>query len=347
MDRKVKAAQFGIGKMGSIMVKYAIEHGVEYVAAFARNPNQIGKDMGTVAGIGPVGVPVSDIRDAGAVLKAVKPDIALITTQGSMAQNKPLYTVCAENGVDAISIGEHCLWPYTRDADIAAELDEIARKNGVTLSASGCPEVTWGTLVTTLCSASNRVTHIKGDCMLNVDDYGPAVSDMHGVDLTLEEFAAKFPEIVGVDGDFPCLPGDQNAFLADHLGLHITAQRMKHVPLTSKEDVYCHNLDRVIKAGRVIGDYMAVISETEEGVPIELYIGGKVYVDGDRDWNKWTVSGEPAFEFTLFEPATPLITCATPINRIPDVLNAEPGFLVASRLPINTYKSRPLNEYVK
>lgn len=346
MKRKVKVAQFGIGRMGSLMVRYIVEHGGEYVAAFARNPNQIGKDLGEIAGIGSLGVVISDAKNAAEVLAATRPDIGMITTQGSMALNKPYYEVCARNGANAISIGEHCLWPYTSDAGIAEELDQIAKECGVTLSASGCPEVTWGTLVTTLISACNKITKIKGDTMLNVDDYGPSVSDMHGVDLTLEDFEAHFPEIDMLDGHFPCLPGDQNAFLADHLGLHIVSQKMKHVPLIAEQDVYCKNLDRVIRAGRVIGDYMQVASETEEGVSIELWIGGKVYTEGEQDWNKWDIFGEPECHFTLYNPATPQFTCATPVNKIPDVINAAPGFLVASKLPVNTFKVRDLNEYV-
>ena len=349
MERKIRAAHFGIGRMGSIMVKYAVEHGVEYVAAFSHNQGQIGRDLGEVAGIGELGVPISNVELADEVLAIEKPDIALITTQGAMIQNKPLYEVCARNGVNAISIGEWCLWPYTADKEIAEELDAYAKKYGVTLSASGAPEVIWGVVPTTLCAATNKLRKIHGDCMLNIDDYGPSVSDMHGVDLSPEEFLAQFgPEVDMIDGHFPCAPGDQNAYIADQLGLHVTRQIMKHVPIYADHDVICRNRgDVVVKAGRAIGDYMAIISETEEGIPIEFFVGGKLYEEGDKDWVKWEIEGDPSYHFTLLEPDTPHATCATPINKIPEVINAEPGFLVGTMLPVNTYKSKALNEYVK
>ena len=349
MDRKIRAVHFGLGKMGSLMVRYAIDHGIEYVAAFTHNKGQIGQDLGTVVGIDSVNVIVSDVEEADAVLASLKPDIGLISTQGSMLQNKPLYEVCARNGVNAISIGEWCLWPYTADKEIAEELDAYAKKYNVTLSASGAPEVIWGTMATTLCGATNKVKKIHGECMLNVDDYGPSVSDMHGVDLTPEEFLAHFgPRVDMINGHFPCAPGDQNAFIADHLGLHITKQVMEHIPIYADHDVICHNRGGVVvKAGHAIGDYMAIISETEEGIPIEFYVGGKVYEEGDFDWVKWEIEGDPDYHLTLKNPATPQATCATPVNRIPDILNAEPGFVVASKLPINTYKSGQLNKFVR
>ncbi len=348
MERKIRGAHFGIGKMGSQMVRYAVDHGLEYVAAFSHNKGQIGKDLGEVAGIAPLGVIISDVNDADAVLSAKKPDICLISTQGSMAQNKPLYEVAARNGCNAISIGEWCLWPYTADKQIAEELDAYAKKYGVTLSASGAPEVIWGTMATTLCAATNRLKKIHGDCMLNIDDFGPSVSDMHGVDLDPAGFLEHFgPKVDMIDGHFPCAPGDQNAYIADYLGLHITKQTMEHIPIYADHDVICHNRgDVVIKAGRAIGDYMAIVSETEEGIPIEFFVGGKIYEEGDYDWVKWDIEGEPDYHLTLKNPATPQATCATPVNRIPDVINAEPGFKTASVLPIHTYKAGTLEKFV-
>jgi hypothetical protein len=349
MERKIRAAHFGIGKMGSLMVRYAVAHGIEYVAAFSHNKNQIGKSLGNVVDMESLDIVISDVEEAEQVLKKCKPDICLISTQGSMKENKPLYEISARCGCDAISIGEWCLWPYTADKDLAEELDAYAKKYGVTLSASGAPEVIWGTMATTLCAATNRLKKIHGDCMLNIDDFGPSVSDMHGVDLSPEEFRRHFgPKVDMIDDHFPCAPGDQNAYLADHLGLHITKQTMEHIPIYADHDVVCHNRgDTIVKAGNAIGDYMAIISETEEGVPIEFFVGGKIYEDGDYDWVKWEIEGDPGYHLTLKNPATPQATCATPINRIPDVINAEPGFRVATSLPIHTYKSGSLEQYVK
>jgi 4-hydroxy-tetrahydrodipicolinate reductase len=63
--------------------------------------------------------------------------------------------------------------------------------------------------------------------------------------------------------------------------------------------------------------------------------------------NEWLITGEPA-ELRLFNDRvpTPLTTCAQVVNRIPDVINAEPGFTTVDQLPKLRYRPHPLAHYV-
>ena len=40
------------------------------------------------------------------------------------------------------------------------------------------------------------------------------------------------------------------------------------------------------------------------------------------------------------------ITCATTVNRIPDVINAEPGFVTAEKLEAPYYRTLSLENYL-
>ena len=51
---------------------------------------------------------------------------------------------------------------------------------------------------------------------------------------------------------------------------------------------------------------------------------GKVYSKEDYDKNEWTVAGEPNTTITVARPKTVELTCASIVNRIPDVINANP-----------------------
>ena len=44
MDRKIKVAQYGCGKMSSYIMKYIYDKGAEIVAAFDVDKNKIGKE---------------------------------------------------------------------------------------------------------------------------------------------------------------------------------------------------------------------------------------------------------------------------------------------------------------
>ena len=48
--------------------------------------------------------------------------------------------------------------------------------------------------------------------------------------------------------------------------------------------------------------------------------------------NDCTIFGEPDTRFVVSEPDTVRLTCATVVNRIPDVINAEPGFIPTSKM---------------
>jgi len=170
------------------------------------------------------------------------------------------------------------------------------------------------------------------------------------VGLSVEEFEKKFCQHDGEeleDGHVPCYPGDQNGWLCRYMDLHIKRQYAKNRPYTYHKDVYSANLGKVIPAGHVLGAAKVVVSETVEGPVVEFELAGKVYTPEDHDHYAISIFGEPNTTIVMDSPNTPVFTCATPINRIPDVINARPGFVTTEEFPRNLYLSRPLNEYIR
>ena len=148
--------------MSVYTMRYAMEKGAEIVCAFGRTPHNIGKDIGDIAGMGRTGVLVQDSKDAAAILKQKKPDACIITTASLMQDLKGPFIDCAESGVNAITLCEEAFYPWNSAYKTTQMLDELAKKNGVTLCGSGYGDVFWGNLITTIAGATHTITKITG-----------------------------------------------------------------------------------------------------------------------------------------------------------------------------------------
>ena len=102
-----------------------------------------------------------------------------------------------------------------------------------------------------------------------------------------------------------------------------------------------------IPAGHATGMSAVVTTVTEEGIVIEGNCIGKVYAEDEFDQNVWTIHGEPDTEVIINRPATVELTCATIVNRIPDLIAAEPGFITSEKMAANKFRAKDLSFYVK
>ena len=358
MERKVRVAQYGCGKMSAYLMRYVLEKGGEVVAAFDVNPQIIGKDISEIIGCKePVGVVIEDINKAVNVLKETMPDVCIIATRSTVAELEEAFTACAMNGINAISTCEEALYPWNSSPALTVKLDQLAKSHNCTLCGSGYPDLFWGTMVTNLAGSSAHITKIKGSSSYNVEDYGVALAEGHGAGMTIGEFEAEIgtcnelssEEIKALveSGQYiPSYMWNQNGWLCKKLGLTMTSQVQKCVPHTYKEDLNSETLGMTIKAGYVTGMSAIVTTETAEGVTLETECIGKVYAPDEFDKNEWTLYGEPESTVVVNQPATVELTCATIVNRIPQLIDAKPGYVTTDEFPDNRYMVKAMNCYV-
>ena len=113
------------------------------------------------------------------------------------------------------------------------------------------------------------------------------------------------------------------------------------------DNINSTTLGMVVKAGDATGMSAVVTTETEEGITLETKCVGKVYAPDEFDINEWTIVGEPETTVTVQRPATVELTCATIVNRIPDVINAPSGFVLTSQMDELKYRTKSLDEYLR
>ena len=359
MDRKVKVIQFGTGKMAVYTMRYVLEKGGEIVGAIDVNPNVIGKDISEIMGIADKkNVTVTALENAEEMIKNTKPDIAIVTTMSLIEDVKDALMLCAKLGVNAITTCEEAFYPQNSNPIATRNIDELAKKNGCTITGSGYQDIYWGQLISSIAGSTQKITKIVGSSSYNVEDYGIALAKAHGAGLTLEEFEKEVAaadnisekeriELINNGKFLPSYMWNVNGWLCSKLGLTEIEQTQKCVPQTYKEDIESSTLGMTVKAGQATGMSAVVTTQTKEGIILETECIGKVYSKEDYDKHEWTIYGEPNTTIVVARPSTVELTCATVVNRIPDVINAEPGYVTTEKMGELNYRVKPLNEYVK
>ena len=357
MENRVRVVQYGTGKMSVYTMRYVYEKGAEIVGAIDINPNVIGKDIGEIMGTEPKGVTVTNAKNAEELLRTVKPDICIVTTMSLLSDLEEPLMLCARLGINAITTCEEAFFSYNSNPVLTKEINRLAVANNCTITGSGYQDIYWGELISAIASSTHNITKIKGSSSYNVEDYGIALAEAHGAGLTLDEFDAQIASVDRISDEernalinggtySPSYMWNVNGWLAQKLGLTVTSQTQKCVPTTYPMDIASSTLGMTVPAGNATGMSAVVTTETAEGIIIESECIGKVYGPDEFDKNEWTVMGEPDTTIVVNRPATVELTCASVVNRIPDVINARPGFVPTCDMDELMYRPKPLHTYV-
>jgi secondary-alkyl amine dehydrogenase [NAD(P)+] len=339
--RRIKAVVYGVGAMNSIATRLMLEKGVDIVGALARSPEKVGRDLGDVAGLGyPTGVLVED--DPERVLSTRQADIAVISVASYMSDMYEHLRLCAANGVNAVTISEEALYPWNTSPMQTAELDALAQRNGVTITGTGHQDVYWVNIVSMVMATSHRLETVTGRASWNVDDFGPEVAKDQRVDTTVEDFDQWLAETARP----PSFGKNTLGALVEDLGVTVTEQSSITRPEVATQPVPSACLDLTVEPGRVIGFTDVDSVATDQGITLTFEMTGRLYLEGEADINDWTFTGEP--ELHLSNPAVPtgMTTVTQLVNRIPDVINAPPGFVTIEKLPRPRYRTYPLGAYL-
>lgn len=331
----IKVVIWGFGAMGRGMADMLItKKGVEITGVCDLHKDLVGKSIFNALE-GEQGnhkdVFVSD--DIDSLLVKENCDIVLLATDSFTKKAFPKLKMILEKGINVISTAEEMAYPKAQQPELAKELNDIARVNGVTVLGTGInPGFIMDLLVVALSGTMTDVEYIEANRVNSLSPFGPAVMEEQGVGITVDTFNAGVK-----DGSLAGHVGFAESIhmIADALGKPINGFSQQMKPIVT-------SVDRKSKYGEALKGNVAGVNMTGQGL-----VNGEVFIDmkhpqqiepemeGTHTGDYINIKGTPEIHMAI----TPEIdggigTIAMCVNMIPHVLNARPGLKTMIDLPV-------------
>jgi 4-hydroxy-tetrahydrodipicolinate reductase len=331
--KKIRVAMWGFGAMGSGMVRLMLEkEGLEVVGVIDRRPEIVGQDIGDVLKLGKkTGIKVSGSPEE--ILDKSRVDICLHAIHSFTRHVFDSLKLILEKGINVITIAEEMACPQAQEPELARQLDEIARKNGVTILGTGInPGFVLDQLIINLTGACLNVKRIEASRINDLSPFGKTVMETQGVGTTPEVFAAgiKDGSIVGHIG-FP----ESIRMISDAIGLEVDKIEETREPIISKT----HRETPVVKVepGMVAGCRHIGVGYSKGVEVIRLIHPQQIHpgVENVDTGDYIKIEGDPCINMSI-KPEIPggKGTMAAAVNMIPLVVKASAGLKRMSDMPI-------------
>lgn len=242
-------------------------------------------------------------------------DLVLHTAGSYLKKIYPQLEGIISKGLNIVSSSEELLYPHLRNPELAHELDQLAKDNGVTVLGTGVnPGFVMDALPLVLSGVCQKVERIESTRVVDVSTRRPALQKKVGAGLTVEQFQQKVA--AGVLGHVGLL--ESLALIAASMGWELDSVEETIEPAIALRDMVG------IKAGQVTGikQIASGIKDGQELVRLDLEISA----GAEDPCDTVTIYGTPDMKVKVLNGTSgDLATSAALVNVIPQVVNAQPG----------------------
>jgi len=331
--KRIRVVQWGLGAMGSGMVKLMLEkEGLQIVGAIRKRKDTVGKDIGEVLNLGQnLGVKVSGSPEG--LLKKANVDIVMHATDSFTRTCFDELKQIIEAGIDVITIAEEMAAPHAQEPELAKELDLLAKRFGVVVLGTGVnPGFVLDSLIINLTGACHRVDRIEASRINDLSPFGPTVMKTQGVGTTVEEFNAGIAQgnIVGHIGFVESI-----TMISEALGLRVDRIEQIREPIISKTDRETPHVK--VKPGMVAGCKHIGIGYRGKEEIIKLIHPQQIRPEKEdiATGDYINIFGVPNINMSI-KPEIPggIGTMGVAVNMIPVIKKASPGLKRMIDLPV-------------
>ena len=321
---KPQVAIYGAGQYALESVRIMHRKGWDIVAAYNRAGEKIGRDIGELAGIEPLGVLVEDCEDADYGSSGA--NIAIHSVADRLDYNWPGHQRLLGAGINVICHGGESNFPWGSRPELAGRLDELAKAHGVTFTGTGIWDYSriWSGLLAA--GSASELTGLVHRTLTNGEAAGLELLKVCGGTLTLEEFSELNEGLLA--GIYKTVPHQ----VLWALGFEVTDVSEEREPILDSEPVFSNALGANIEPGICLGTRITTRVRTREGVNATSINELRVLKPGEKEHMVWEVQGRPETVIRVDRTDSMHSSAACMVNRVPDVLDAEPGIQVISQL---------------
>ena len=316
--KKIKVVQMGLGPIGNKATLYLAEReNLQIVGAVDADPAKVGKDVGVLAGLAPLGVAVKpDIAQA---LAGQSADVVLLTTSSALTRIADQLKQVLPFGVHVVSSCEELSYPWQTNPALAGEIDELAKKHGVSVLSTGVnPGFLMDFLPIAMTGVCKSVRQVTVERIQDATFRRIPFQKKIGAGLTQAEFQAKVEQ--GVLRHVGLTESVQ--MIASRLGWRLDSTSDEIAPVVAESDVPLG--DGVIEAGKVLGVRQIGRGIVNGREAITLFFRAAIGEPESRD--RIIIDGEPSIDSCIKGGVNgDVATCAILVNALPAVMKARPG----------------------
>lgn len=326
MVGKIRVVQYGCGPIGCSIARLASQKAnIDIVGAI--DLVNVGKDLEEVANMKHrLGVIISN--DADAVLNKTKPDTVLHATSSNLEVIYPQLEQIIRAGSNVVSTCEELSYPYRKQPELGAKIDELAKEHKVTVLGTGVNPGflmdTWPLVMSGVCQ---DVRHVRAVRVQDASSRRIPFQKKIGTGKTVEEFN-KLVESgtlrhVGL--------AESVAMIAAGLGWTLDDITETIEPVVAKAEVRSSFV--TIKPGQAAG-VKQVGHGWRRGKEL-ITLDFQAYIGAAESYDAVYITGIPNMEIVIKGGTHgDTATAAMVVNSIPRVMEASPGLITMKDLPI-------------